>query len=317
MRLLELNSTFRDIILGENPVLVDIQSAARWFFEDSPQEHWDFHEDMSILTPPIENTYLEFTAPDFININGRLIKNINARLPFGCILSCTEIRYENRATALQDWLLEKALTIPIKDASKTLKMLSQDAGWLKEREQGIINGVCPRFVLFASIYSGDGSRLAHVLALGMYLDENGKAFPSGNGTMVIAKLSEDMTIDQAEFFKPFAFALSLMNCKNVELIEDQRRLTRQAWRRMERTHTPKITYKWLHIKQLRRRVDYDFDLQKAKHSTRLHFVRAHWATYTNDAPLFGKYEGTFFKPSHVRGDLSKGIALKDYKVDKP
>jgi hypothetical protein len=46
----------------------------------------------------------------------------------------------------------------------------------------------------------------------------------------------------------------------------------------------------------------------------LHSVRGHFATYTEASPLFGKYTGTYWKGSHIRGRQEHGEINKDYKV---
>lgn len=46
----------------------------------------------------------------------------------------------------------------------------------------------------------------------------------------------------------------------------------------------------------------------------LHLARGHFAHYTEDKPLFGKYVGTFWRPAHVRGSADVGTVYKDYKV---
>lgn len=47
---------------------------------------------------------------------------------------------------------------------------------------------------------------------------------------------------------------------------------------------------------------------------RFHTVRGHLARYTADKPLFGKYVGTFWKPSHTRGNLDLGRLNHEYHV---
>jgi hypothetical protein len=48
-----------------------------------------------------------------------------------------------------------------------------------------------------------------------------------------------------------------------------------------------------------------------------HAVRAHYATYTKDRPLFGKYDGKFYIPAHFRGSPDNGYVSKDYKIIGP
>lgn len=49
-------------------------------------------------------------------------------------------------------------------------------------------------------------------------------------------------------------------------------------------------------------------------NNRLHWVRAHWRTYTDAAPLFGSVTGTFYVREFVRGDIRNGTVTKDYDV---
>lgn len=46
----------------------------------------------------------------------------------------------------------------------------------------------------------------------------------------------------------------------------------------------------------------------------LHICRGHFATYGDDAPLFGKHVGTFWKRMHIRGVAKEGMVAKDYKI---
>jgi len=45
----------------------------------------------------------------------------------------------------------------------------------------------------------------------------------------------------------------------------------------------------------------------------LHLVRGHLRTY-KDKGLFGRYFGTYFIPSHARGDIENGEVIKTYKL---
>lgn len=47
----------------------------------------------------------------------------------------------------------------------------------------------------------------------------------------------------------------------------------------------------------------------------LHWVRAHFKTYDDSAPLFGKVAGTFYWGEQVRGSVKAGTVDKDYQVE--
>jgi hypothetical protein len=322
MRLLEKYSTFRELILRGKPVLVDVNSAANWFLVESPQDDWDMARDMHALTPPNRATYMEYTIPHFVNRNG--IKETTgsfAGKSIACAVACFEIKQEERCKAQEKWLLESLVAFSgrekgDKEADAVMNKLRKDDTWRLGREMGVANKICPSFLFDAVVWIENANKISPLSRYSMYLDEYGKCYSDEQGTLVMQSYipnAEGVLIG----FLPFAFALSLMNCKNVELIDDQRMLPRNKRRSMERNGTPVIVYKWLHIKQMKKQVDEHAERLHGKSVNRLHFVRAHWATYTSDAPLFGKYEGTFFKPSHVRGNLASGIVAKGYKVNKP
>ena len=50
---------------------------------------------------------------------------------------------------------------------------------------------------------------------------------------------------------------------------------------------------------------------------RLHICRGHFATYSEDRPLLGKYAGRFWVPAHVRGRDLHGTVGKDDRVEAP
>lgn len=45
-----------------------------------------------------------------------------------------------------------------------------------------------------------------------------------------------------------------------------------------------------------------------------HLCRGHFATYTDAAPLFGKYTGRFWIPPHTKGKKENGVIEKDYAI---
>jgi hypothetical protein len=49
----------------------------------------------------------------------------------------------------------------------------------------------------------------------------------------------------------------------------------------------------------------------------LHICRGSFATYTEDAPLFGRVVGTVWRPPHVKGNEAAGKVNKNYKIKRP
>jgi len=92
--------------------------------------------------------------------------------------------------------------------------------------------------------------------------------------------------------------------------------TRQQRRYAERKHAPiPYTYHVLKVKvfeEFRKR--YSLHGGGSHSAPRLHEVRANWAYYAPDRPLFGKVVGMVFRSSHLRGNPDLGVVEKEYEV---
>jgi len=109
-------------------------------------------------------------------------------------------------------------------------------------------------------------------------------------------------------------AFSLAHCKNVELVErlPKRHEQREAKRRGE----PILKYHEIVIdpgKTKQVAIGAGSSRQDTP-SRALHIARGHFATYTPDRPLFGKFTGTYWRPAHVRGSADLGAVKSTYKV---
>jgi hypothetical protein len=107
----------------------------------------------------------------------------------------------------------------------------------------------------------------------------------------------------------FLFSISLLNCDKKIILKDRCKKPRK-YRNGQRGKR----YKVLDVAPLRAEVRRT-ESNKTGIKKALHFVRGHFATYTEDAPLFGKVTGTFWKPAHTRGSLEYGEIVKDYNVE--
>lgn len=108
------------------------------------------------------------------------------------------------------------------------------------------------------------------------------------------------------------FAICFCHCKNITI--EAEKISRQVRRAAERAKEPVLTFKTINIHPVRKVMTEEGHVESQGIKRALHICRAHFAHYTEEHPLFGKYTGTFYKPMHVRGSLESGVVIKDYNV---
>jgi hypothetical protein len=115
------------------------------------------------------------------------------------------------------------------------------------------------------------------------------------------------------------FVITIMNCKNVELVEEVPNLNRAARRRVEKgMDSPSNVYKVLRVKRSKKQLErLEAETGHTGRKLRYHFRRGYPVTYSEDAPAFGKSwgVGTFFVESMWKGGLEQGEVEKVYQVE--
>ena len=84
-----------------------------------------------------------------------------------------------------------------------------------------------------------------------------------------------------------------------------------------REKVPRIRFYTLEINPMREVLRREGQAERVGLVRALHICRGHFATYTPEHPLFGKYVGTFWRPDHVRGSREAGEVNKNYSVGSP
>lgn len=121
---------------------------------------------------------------------------------------------------------------------------------------------------------------------------------------------------------PSMLTLSFLHCKNVTVERKPgMHATRQARREAQRRgDADPVSFHVLNIEPMKKVLATEGDVGHNGLKKALHICRGHFANYGEQygkGKLFGKYEGQFWVPSHVRGDIDAGIADKDYAVKAP
>jgi hypothetical protein len=104
----------------------------------------------------------------------------------------------------------------------------------------------------------------------------------------------------------------LLSCKNVvqkKIVPDISASKRRMMRLMKRV--PADEYYVLEIKSHNESSGESSGESSAK---RLHMCRGHFATYTEEKKLFGRYVGRYWIPAHMKGNPELGTIEKDYEV---
>lgn len=302
---------------AEKAQFVDVSSVARWFYEVSERDEYDLKNDFPSLVMPWPLTWMEYKHPSTMRIWSEVRSNPLARKLAGAMLFCQPFEDGEkmlRDDAMAEWVnlqlsaTKQPITNPYRDTQSEEKERRQKLDAMIAAEQ------FPKWLL--SITTIQEVSNGHIALMGMmylYLDELGQAYAD-----VAMTLTSPILKDSEVFFTPFAFAISLMHCKNVKL-EDVL-VPPKVQKAREKRGIPNITFKTLIVEPLRqqvRREAVDDPTGEQNHIERaLHIARGHFKDYRDGPGLFGKYQGLYWWDMHVRGKAEAGIVVKDYQVKR-
>jgi len=111
---------------------------------------------------------------------------------------------------------------------------------------------------------------------------------------------------------PFYYALSLLHCKNVEIVDEE--IPEKVKAKRDKKKEPQVIYKTLKIDPMVQKIVHTGTHNEDTVKKRLHICRGHFADYREGGGLFGKQHGLFWVPMHVRGDRKIGVVIKDYEI---
>lgn len=121
---------------------------------------------------------------------------------------------------------------------------------------------------------------------------------------------------------PLTYSLSLINCKNVELI-DTVPPPKLSQRHQKEHGEPLVIFKTIKVNPMRV-MKHSTDLNAPKdHSVKpeadqpLSIWRGHFKDYRDGKGLFGKFKSIYWWDQHVRGSIENGAVIKDYDVQAP
>ena len=117
---------------------------------------------------------------------------------------------------------------------------------------------------------------------------------------------------------PGLLGLSFLHCKNVVVSESLP--TRAERRRANREQNAFSRYHILTIELMKTILREEGHIESIGLKKALHICRGHFAEYGaafGKGKLFGKVEGRFWIPQHVKGSMARGVVRKDYSINSP
>lgn len=292
----------QNIRLGlKDAYVIDAQNVASYMFSDSymeQHERWEF-SDFPNCAPAFRSMWFEYKVPKMLG--GSSLGPYNHKI--GLLLVAEDV--EN----LDDYTKD-VISNSLKCSKLELTISLGNCRWLCRADVfDMYEGGEPRYwgnVIYGVGHAGSFNRICNKILV----------LPSEYTLRVQALegVGQDVIIDRhkVSMFVPM-MALSFMHCKNIR-VDKAPAMPEALQRARAKKGKPRVTRPHIIIIEPMRKV-----LSAAGHHSctpkAMHIVRGHFKTY-EDKPLFGKYQGTFWTPSHVAGTV--GVPVKNqYNVNAP
>jgi len=147
---------------------------------------------------------------------------------------------------------------------------------------------------------------------GLFISSGGSCLDYFSGGLGVQAFLDSPREELVSPLHILGLGLSFCHCKNVSRKEQE---IAASPRFHQRQRIPIIKFHTLNINPMRETLRRQGRSDEVGISRALHICRGHFATYTPEHPLFGKYVGTFWRPDHVRGTKESGEVHKKYSVN--
>ena len=245
-----------------------------FYFAGVANGTWETAKDFPCVVPPWPECFIEWAVD--CTKEGELERRMLGTVQLGAAVICRDLRQPGIA----------------RDSMKSLCAQHPDVGWAIQLTSTIsVRGNAPWTV--------------------------GQVWMATNKAGTVLGYSESIRFKDGKqlnlSINPALLALSFLNCKNVACADATAEIGPAAkW--LRRKKAPEIRYHVLDINPMKAVLRNEGGSESNGLKKALHICRGHFATYTEDKPLFGRVVGTVWKPMHVRGSEDEGVVLKDYRV---
>jgi hypothetical protein len=292
-------------------VPVDVSNVVRFVYEERTADSISGGELFNIA-PPFERMFLESKVPSYLRTPQGLLERGAGPRYYGLLVGSTDLAGSGDPISaarshLEDWNIRDVGSM----ALDGIRWILRCRPYIEYAKGDIFGPLGVGLVTVAE----DGSFLAATDGDGYAIQTLG-CLPLAPDTQEPVSGPEAAGSLRDDILDPMLYSLLFIHARNVSLSENVPP-PKASKRHYKRHGVPLITYKTLEIEPLKAALRTEGDSKRMGLQRALHICRGHWASYSQDAPLFGKYSGTFWKPQHVRGASEHGEVIKDYTLKGP
>lgn len=263
------------------PTFVKADDVAQWYATGTEKEMWK-DSDFPNVAPPFERLWIEWHFPTTFNSEGTVVNYPDAA---GVDAACLMAYFP----------FDEAVHV-VKSEDQSVKL------WAKSPPS------TAKWVCFASIYVRQHRDVQDAGSMYFWIDAAGKKLHS---VVTKTKDNSDASVNAVQVLMHVPLlSVSFMHCKNVRLV------SASSNRKKPKPNANKehcIRFKTLEIDPMKRILATQGRSAETGIQHALHICRGHFRNYEEGKGLFGKYHGTYWVPSHEKGNPDLGAVVKDYQ----
>lgn len=278
------------------------------FYAAHDRQFWRLKEDIPNWAPPFEEFFAEWDHPVAAkwNVPEPVTSNIAYQHGFYCrtIPSSERLFFSQALKVLPSMTHMDGSQVLRLDSCSKILLDSEQAKWVLACSAW---GSC-------SQKPSCGRPIFHGVNSALFISSTGKLveFMVWGAKPILHVSHSDLEGYWKCLHHILGLGLSFCHCKNVTVTE-QAQDRGERWHR--RTKTPILKFHTLNIDPMKKIIRREGQSDQVGLAKALHICRGHFATYTPEHPLFGKYVGTYWRPDHVRGSIQAGAVVSDYNVN--
>lgn len=285
-------------LIASSPAIILDNVAS--FYAHHDQSVWDIVDDVPNWSPPFRMFFVEWEEPKEWKIKGKKVASPGWQQGFFVVAFDVKDTNKYDVSSWEDTMARSLGQVSNPNPGQFgIRDCLQESRWMLACHPYMSTSKPP--------ISG------HAFWFGMcnflFVDSKGNAIEGKRGGILRSELMELEELWTS--MHVLGLGISFCHCKNVA-VADHREDRAGKWHHQRKI--PKITFKTLDIGPMKQVLRTEGGSESVGIQKALHICRGHFATYTPEHPLFGKYVGTFWKADHVRGKAEAGVVVKDYNV---